>query len=137
MSHRVSLLLAGCCVTNHTPAIARLTALAALPNRKVTTVDSEREDFDTFFRRVYESTVALLRKVGFGKDDSEEAVQDAMATAYKAWASIHRPDAWVKTVAIRRALRLKKRREDDEVIWGRYVRNHQKAVRIEDLVSRA
>lgn len=57
------------------------------------------EGFASFFRQEYPRVVLYLRKNGASEAEAEEAVQEAMAQAYRAWDQIIFHRAWVRKAA--------------------------------------
>jgi RNA polymerase sigma-70 factor (ECF subfamily) len=70
--------------------------------------------FAAFFQQEYARLVLFLIKNGAGEADAEDAAQEAMAEAIRAWERIEKPRAWVRRVALRIYVRraLKERRDD-------------------------
>lgn len=62
------------------------------------------EDFDDFFRSFYPRAVVHVLKHGYDRETAIVAAQDAMWAAYQHWTSIKYPRAWIKAVAVRKAL---------------------------------
>ena len=68
-------------------------------------------EFDEFFRRDYPLLVGFLVKLGFKREEAEEAAAEAMHQACKRWwvndgpERIYSPHGWVRTAAIRIASR--------------------------------
>lgn len=58
-------------------------------------------EFDTFYRETAPSLVMFLMKLGAGRQEAEDAAQEAMLRAYRAWLTIEYPHAWVRVVAWR------------------------------------
>lgn len=71
---------------------------------------SEEDNYDGFFREQYPRVVAsLIAHHGFAPQIAEEAAADAMTELYLDWSKVKTPQAWVRTVALRKAYRLVKR----------------------------
>lgn len=70
------------------------------------------ESFDTFFRREYIALITFLRRLGFDREDAEDATQEAMACAFERWRTITNARGWVRSAAYRIALRHERRRRD-------------------------
>jgi RNA polymerase sigma factor (sigma-70 family) len=68
--------------------------------------------FDPFFRERFSRTVVLLTAMGASRADAEDATQEAMILAWNQWSSIREPAAWVRTVAVRSYLRLRRGRPE-------------------------
>ncbi len=83
-------------------------AASAAPARIHAFVSDEPRDYTTFFRREF---AAVLRTVELMLRDharAEEIAQDAFVQLHLHWSKVaayERPDAWVRRVAIRLALR--------------------------------
>lgn len=60
--------------------------------------------FDDFFRADFARLVAFLRKAGFDPALAEDAAAEGMARAYRRWAVVDHPSAWVRKVGYRYAL---------------------------------
>ncbi|MCU7726445.1 sigma-70 family RNA polymerase sigma factor [Actinoplanes sp. KI2] len=59
------------------------------------------DGFDEFFRRSAARIVLFLIKIGASREEAEDSVQEAMASAYLKWHEIDHPEAWVRLVAER------------------------------------
>jgi RNA polymerase sigma-70 factor (ECF subfamily) len=73
---------------------------------------SDPPAFDDFVRVEWPGIVRSLRLIA-GDDGAEDVAQDAFARAYSRWTKIgayDKPGAWVRRVAIRDAVRERKRR---------------------------
>lgn len=57
--------------------------------------------FVSFFHERFGRTVVLLIAMGASRTDAEDATQEAMVQAWQSWRSIDKPEAWVRTVAVR------------------------------------
>jgi RNA polymerase sigma factor (sigma-70 family) len=68
------------------------------------------EEFDQFFRREFGALVAFVRKLGYDLEDSQDAAAEAMHDAYRHWARIEAPLAWIRVAAQRIALSQAQRR---------------------------
>lgn len=77
------------------------------------TVDQGPEVFEAFFDREYVLVVGLLIKMGYGVDDAHEAAEEAMAAGLASWGRLRNPAGWVRTVALRTASAMAKRRRSD------------------------
>ena len=62
-------------------------------------------EFDEFFRADRVPLEAFLCAAGFDREDAQDAAAEAMMYAYRRWASVRSPRAWVRKVAIRIAVR--------------------------------
>ena len=60
-----------------------------------------RSDFEVFFRDSFVPITLFLIRSGAGRTEAEDAVQEAMALAYRSWSLIRVPEAWVRVVARR------------------------------------
>jgi RNA polymerase sigma factor (sigma-70 family) len=70
--------------------------------------------FAGFFRQELGPLVAFLRKIGFGREEAEDAASEAMTCAYQHWSRIDRsPRGWVRTAASRIACNQARRGRDD------------------------
>jgi RNA polymerase sigma factor (sigma-70 family) len=77
-----------------------------------TGVDERDEGFTRFFREEFTHVLRTVVLILRDRARAEEVTQDAFAELYSRWAKIsryERPDAWVRRVAIRMAVRLAKR----------------------------
>ena len=71
------------------------------------------ESFEDFFAATYGRLVGLLFAFLHDRGQAEDAVQDAFASALVRWPILrgyHDPEAWVRTVAFRRAIDHQRRR---------------------------
>lgn len=58
--------------------------------------------FAEFFREEFRPLVPFLQKIGFEKEQAQDAAQEAMTCAYRSWSHIDRsPRGWVRTAAYR------------------------------------
>jgi RNA polymerase sigma-70 factor (ECF subfamily) len=64
-------------------------------------VDVDRSGYDDFFRQHFLRLVLFVMKLGAGRDEAEDAAQEAMCRAYRFWNSIESPSGWVRVVAER------------------------------------
>jgi RNA polymerase sigma factor (sigma-70 family) len=62
-------------------------------------------EFNEFYRRETASVVSLLIRCGYRPDDAADATQDAMWDAFVNWTNLQSPAAWVRTVALRKAMK--------------------------------
>lgn len=72
-----------------------------------------RPAFDTFYDAEFRSVVGLVYVLSGSGWAAEETAQDAFATAYREWDRISQydsPSAWVRRVALNRALSARRRR---------------------------
>lgn len=79
----------------------------------------DAEEFAAFFRLEFPRLVLYLRARGFDKY-AEDAAEEAMSEAYANWPNVITPAAWVRTVALRLALRTdyrNQRRQSTEDIY--------------------
>jgi RNA polymerase sigma-70 factor (ECF subfamily) len=70
------------------------------------------DDFSWFFRHEFRTVVRTAFVILRDRGRAEDVAQEAFAQLYVHWRKVsryERPDAWVRRVAIRRALRLLKR----------------------------
>lgn len=63
------------------------------------------DEFANFFRDEYGRLIAFLYKAGFRRADAEDAASKTMTLAHRRWDSLATPQAWVRKVAYRIALR--------------------------------
>lgn len=75
--------------------------------------DSGREEFEPFFRREFPALVGIVIKAGFSRDDALDAAEDAMVQACARWDRVRDPRAWVRTVALRKAIAAARRRREE------------------------
>jgi RNA polymerase sigma-70 factor, ECF subfamily len=76
-------------------------------------VDQGGRSFEEFFTATYGRLVGLLFAFLHDRSQAEDAVQDAFASALVRWPVLrgyHDPEAWVRTVAFRRAVDHHRRR---------------------------
>jgi RNA polymerase sigma-70 factor (ECF subfamily) len=69
--------------------------------------------FDAFYRAEYRAVVRLCAALCGRRDVAEELAQDAFLAAHQRWASVRaygHPEAWVRRVALNRALSTLRRR---------------------------
>jgi RNA polymerase sigma factor (sigma-70 family) len=69
-------------------------------------------DYDDFFRLHYPRVVRVVHSVLGDRARAEEVAQEAFVRLYQRWsrvASYDRPDAWVRRVAVRLAVRVARR----------------------------
>jgi RNA polymerase sigma factor (sigma-70 family) len=59
------------------------------------------DGFVSFYEERFGKMVVLLTVLGAGRADAEDAVQEAMLSAWRQWDMIQNPDGWVRTVATR------------------------------------
>ena len=72
----------------------------------------DREEFERVFRSAYRSVLGSTYLVLHDRGRAEEVTQDAFVRLYERWGkavSIDHPVAWVRTVAVRDAIRRAKR----------------------------
>lgn len=79
------------------------------------------EDFAAFFRREYPGLVVHLGLRGYPRV-AEDAAEEAMRDAYEKWHDIDKPAAWVRTAALRHAMRITQRERRGEAREDAYVR---------------
>ncbi|GGX99830.1 RNA polymerase sigma factor [Streptomyces fructofermentans] len=71
---------------------------------------SEAEDYEVFFANQYPKVVAMLIFYrGFAPQIAEDATAEAMTRLLMQWEKVQTPKAWVRTVAVRVAVRLASR----------------------------
>lgn len=61
--------------------------------------------YEDFFASEYGLVVSFLCKAGFDYQVADDATQEAMVAAYRAWARITNPRGWIRTAAHRVAVR--------------------------------
>src|SRR3954454_5179251 len=69
-------------------------------------------DYDDFFRTHYPRVVRVVHGVLGDRARAEEVAQEAFVRLYQRWARVStydRPDAWVRRVAVRLAVRVARR----------------------------
>lgn len=54
-----------------------------------------------YFGQEFVRLVAYLRRIGATRETAEDAAQQAFAEAYRQWAAIIQPEAWLRRVATR------------------------------------
>ncbi|AEV84239.1 hypothetical protein ACWT_3216 [Actinoplanes sp. SE50] len=82
----------------------RLTALRGLP------AYGEILEFELFFRGRFPELVRFLMiKEDATLQDAEDAVEDAMSSAYRCWSKIDNPDAWVRQAAVHALIGIRRR----------------------------
>lgn len=65
-----------------------------------------RDDaFAVFFFKDYRKLVIFLTRNGFSVEIARDCASEAMAQAHAAWAEVQTPEAWVRTVARRLAVK--------------------------------
>ena len=62
---------------------------------------ANRGGFDGFFRTEFVGLVRFIRRAGGTQEEAEDAASSAMAGAYRSWATLTNPGAWVRTTALR------------------------------------
>jgi len=75
-------------------------------------VERSPADFDVLFASQYPTVVRTLRYVVGDRAVAEEIAQDAFVQLFRHWAKVSRydrPDLWVRTVALRAAVRERRR----------------------------
>jgi DNA-directed RNA polymerase specialized sigma24 family protein len=72
-----------------------------VPRRSGLSVESE---FTTYVRADLPRVVAFLIAAGFGAQEAEDAAAEAMTRAFRNWATIEHPAAWVRKAAFRTAV---------------------------------
>jgi len=76
-------------------------------------VELRVESYDAFYRRNFRSVVALVLVLSGNRSTAEDVAQDAMIAALRRWDEIiamDDPQAWVRRVAVNRALSMARRR---------------------------
>jgi RNA polymerase sigma-70 factor, ECF subfamily len=74
--------------------------------------DAERERFAHFFRAEYDRVVRVVAFIVHDRGRAEEIAQDAFVKAFDRWRQVGQytnPDAWVRRVAVRMAVRFARR----------------------------
>jgi RNA polymerase sigma factor (sigma-70 family) len=72
--------------------------------------------FVEFFHDEFGPLVAFVRKIGFGREQAEDAASEAMTCAYESWSRIDRsPRGWVRTAAYRIACAQARRARDESL----------------------
>lgn len=54
-----------------------------------------------YFDHEFVRLVAYLRRIGATRETAEDSAQQAFAEAYRQWAAINQPEAWLRRVAAR------------------------------------
>ncbi|MFD3549348.1 RNA polymerase sigma factor [Streptomyces sp. NPDC058655] len=74
-------------------------------------VTSEADGYEAFFQDQYPRVMAtLIHHHGFAVQIAEDATAEAMTRLLLDWGKVHTPTAWTRTVAIREAARLARKR---------------------------
>jgi RNA polymerase sigma factor (sigma-70 family) len=83
------------------------TALApgTVPYRPVTLAPGEVATFSAFYRAEVRALVNFMLWMGAGVTDASDLAQETMIDAYRGWASIQHPRAWIRRVASRKFAR--------------------------------
>ncbi|GAA3879168.1 sigma-70 family RNA polymerase sigma factor [Saccharothrix violaceirubra] len=68
--------------------------------------------FDEFFRADFARLIAYLGKLGFRREDAEDAAEEAMTILYTRWSQVEHPGAWVRSAARRCASRFARREQE-------------------------
>ena len=71
-------------------------------------------EFSDFFRREFERLVRTVYLVLYDQQSAEDVAQDAFGQLYLNWAKVSgydKPQAWLRRIAIRMAVRLARREE--------------------------
>ena len=71
---------------------------------------AESEGFEAFYLREYQAVVGLAYALSGSRLAAEDIAQEAFLVAFRDWGHIRRPSAWVRKVAVRRAVRTVRRR---------------------------
>lgn len=77
------------------------------------------EDFSAFFRREFERVVRTAYLVLHDQQAAEDVAQDAFGQLYRHWGKVSgydNPQAWVRRVAIRMAVRQARREESGRLL---------------------
>lgn len=69
--------------------------------------------FESFFRNEYLPVVRFVRRAGATTAEAEDAASTAMVAAYRSWAALNNPRAWVRTSALRLYIRQLERNRVD------------------------
>ena len=69
-------------------------------------------DFATFYASSYRAVLAATLAVGGSLPEAEDAVQEAMKDLLRAWERVTSPYTYVRTAAVRRLLRARRRERD-------------------------
>jgi RNA polymerase sigma factor (sigma-70 family) len=81
--------------------------------------DATRVEFEWVFRRAYRSVLRTVFVVLHDQGRAEEVTQDAFLRLYERWrgvAGIDHPEAWVRQVAVRLAIKQAKRNRAQPVV---------------------
>ncbi|MEY9932577.1 RNA polymerase sigma factor (sigma-70 family) [Catenulispora sp. GP43] len=74
-------------------------------------MDSTEMGFDGFFRQHYSRYVAYLIKLGFTRQEAEDATNEAMTEVYRRWSQVTNPIAYVYRTVLNQAV-AERRRSD-------------------------
>ncbi|HYJ61769.1 MAG TPA: sigma-70 family RNA polymerase sigma factor [Actinomycetota bacterium] len=72
-------------------------------------MDRQHEEYSWFFRTEFTGVVRTVYLILHDRQRAEDAAQDAFAQLFVHWSKVSaydRPDAWVRRVAIRRAVKM-------------------------------
>lgn len=75
----------------------------------------ETAQFDEFYQAEYRAVVRFVMRNGARLSEAEDVAQEAMAQAFRLWATLTNPHAWVRKAAnteIIKAIRRRQREED-------------------------
>jgi DNA-directed RNA polymerase specialized sigma24 family protein len=106
-------------------ASAQSATVAALPSRSRALVTDAPLDYEAFFRREFAPTLRTVELMLRDHGRAEELTQDAFVQLLRHWHKIsryERPDAWVRRVAIRLAVRSLRRDRLWELVRGSLLR---------------
>ncbi len=81
--------------------------------------DAARGEFESVFRSAYPSVLRTVFVILHDQGRAEEVTQDAFLRLYERWrgvAGIDRPEAWVRQVAFRLAIKQAKRNRERRVV---------------------
>lgn len=96
-------------------------AAVALPSRSFALVTDESIDYTSFFRREFGPVLRTVELMLRDHGRAEELTQDAFVQLLRHWQQVsryERPDAWVRRVAIRLAVRSLRRDRLWELVRG-------------------
>jgi RNA polymerase sigma factor (sigma-70 family) len=96
-------------------------AVAAVPSRSFTFVTDAHLDYERFFRREFAPVLRTVELMLRDHGRAEELAQEAFVQLLRHWAKVsryERPDAWVRRVAIRLAMRAIRRERLWQLVRG-------------------
>jgi len=117
--------MAGVCLTDMSLVIGRrLAHTAAIVHERPAIPGQAAIDYAAFFRAEFAAVTRTAYLVLHDRDAAEDIAQDAFTQLHLHWAKIstyERPDAWVRRVAIRLAVRTVRRHRLLDTLLGRLV----------------